>query len=95
MKKKFTKTHHMDESHNRREDILSVSIYMKFKNRQKECMTAVRIIAIFGRVMNMTCCKAGNVLYLCLIGGCGGVKTHQTVYFGFAQFTKCCTSKKA
>lgn len=40
----------MGEFHNSSEDILYVSIYMKFKNRQKKSLwTVAKIVVILGR----------------------------------------------
>lgn len=64
----------MGEFHNSSEGILYVSIYVKFKNRQKKSLwTLARIVVILGRndyeggEGNLY--KAGNILYLDLGGG--------------------------
>lgn len=94
-KEPFTDTH-MDESYNRSEDILYVSIYMKFKNRQmKSIWTVATIIVILGREEKGAHCKSGNIPYLDLGGDYTSVKIHRTVCLGFAHFTKYVIPQKA
>lgn len=80
---------HMDESYNRSEDILYVSVYMKFKKQANEIYmeTVAAIIVILGREERGAHCKTGNIPYLDLGGGYTSVKIHRSVRLGFAHCT--------
>ena len=59
-KEQSTVKHHTDESCKRREDVLYVSVYIKFKMGKQIYKDSNQNNLFWGGIMTMTCGKAGN-----------------------------------